>query len=144
MRTEEAKAVCRLMSRWRVDFLLNGHSCEFAPSVVAPSQVNTKIHIDRLCELVEKANDAIMIAGLRRDKPKIDRDKLSTTLNLTNVANWCSGAPGLTLECSSSYDNIHNPSVIYSFDQLMEPCFITLKVIMESGLESPLAGRPGE
>lgn len=144
MRTEEAKAVCRLMSRWRVDFLLNGHSCEFAPSVVAPSQVNTKIHIDRLCELVEKANDAIMTAGLRRDKPKIDRDKLSTTLNLTNVANWCSGAPGLTLECSSSYDNIHNPSVIYSFDQLMEPCFITLKVIMESGLESPLAGRPGE
>ena len=142
MRTEEAKAVCRLMARWHVDFQLNGHSCESAPSVIAPSQVNTKVHIDRELEILEKANAAILEAGLRKNMPKGNPDALPTTINLTNVANWCSGAAGLTLECSSSYDNIHNPSILYTFDQMMEPCFITLKVIMESGLESPLAGRP--
>ena len=28
MRTEEAKGICRLMSRWRVDAMLNAHSCQ--------------------------------------------------------------------------------------------------------------------
>jgi len=142
MRTEEAKAICRLMARWHVDFQLNGHSCEYAPSVIAPSQVNTKANIDKELEILNRANTAIMEAGLRKNVPSVDRDNLPTTINLTNVANWCSGASGLTLECSSSYDNINKPSILYTFDQLMEPCFITLKVIMECGLESPLAYRP--
>ena len=142
MRTEEAKAVCRLMARWHVDFQLNGHSCESAPSVIAPSQVNTQAHIDKELEILNKANERIMAAGLRKNVPNINRDNLPTTINLTNIANWCSGAAGLTLECSSSYDNIHNPTMLYTFDQMMEPCFITLKTIMESGLESPLACRP--
>ena len=29
----------------------------------------------------------------------------------------------------------------YTFDQLMEPVFVSMKVIMEDGLESPLAER---
>ena len=52
-----------------------------------------------------------------------------------------SGGFGITLECSSSYDDIHNPSIQYTFDQLMEPVFVSMKVIMEDGLESPLAER---
>lgn len=139
MRTEEAKAVCRLMARWRVDFMLNGHSCEYASHMFAPSIVESARHIERGCMLCDKINDKFLEEGLMmHPRPK---GVPSETLNLSNVTNWCSGGLSLTLECSSSYDNIHEPTVCFTFDQLMSPPFVALKVIMEDGLEKPLACR---
>ena len=47
MRTEEAKALCRLMSRWRVDCFLNGHSCEYQPFIESVGNVDTPAHASR-------------------------------------------------------------------------------------------------
>lgn len=139
MRTEEAKAACKLMARWRVDFLLNGHSCESQPSMLGPSSVDTGAHIRRGCLIADKVNDALYDSGFNSfRRPAVQP---SGTMNLTNAVNWCSGGLGLTLECSSSYDNIHTPTVMYSFEQLMSPPFIAMKVIMQDGLERPLADR---
>jgi hypothetical protein len=55
--------------------------------------------------------------------------------------NWCSGGFGITLECSSSYDDIHKPTIQYTFEQLLEPVFVSMNVIMENGLKKPLAER---
>lgn len=138
MRTEEAKGICRLMSRWRVDAMLNAHSCQYAPHMVAPSVVDTKRHVERAAEIADTLNARYLRDSLRF-KPASRRK--SETLNLSSIVNWCSGGFGITLECSSSYDNIDNPKVCYTFDQLMEPVFMAMKGIMESGLIKPLAER---
>lgn len=138
MRTEEAKAICRLMARWRVDAMLNAHSCQYAPHMVAPSQVETIRHQQRAMEIADTVNARLLRDSLRF-KPA--SRKKSETLNLSSIVNWCSGGFGITLECSSSYDNIDKPKVCYTFDQLMEPVFMSMNAIMESGLQKPLAER---
>jgi len=139
MRTEEAKAFCRLLARWRADFVLNGHSCESQPHMIIPSIIDTPRHVERAAALANKINLIMYEQGLRTTyAPAVPS---SEALNLTSVVNWCSGGFGLTLECSSSYDNIHEPSILYTFDQMIEPVFISLKVVMEDGLEEPLAQR---
>ena len=140
MRTEEAKGICSLMSRWRVDAMLNAHSCQYAPHMVAPSLVNPQRHIDRGCEISDRIHEILLEEGLIL-KPRKKTVSKQETLNLSSAVNWCSGGFGLTLECSSSYDNIDKPKICYTFDQLMEPVFISMNVIMESGLEKPLAVR---
>jgi hypothetical protein len=57
------------------------------------------------------------------------------------MVNLASGGLGVLLECSHSSDNIHTPSLFYTFEQLMEPAFIAMKIIMEDGQEKPLAER---
>ena len=140
MKTEEAKAICRLLARWRVDVMLNAHSCEFNPHMFAPSSIDTKRHFDRGCRIAEKVNRTLWDKGLMIHERHLTLKK-SETLNLSSIVNWCSGGFGITLECSSSYDDVHKPQIQYTFDELMEPVFISMKVIMEDGLESPLAER---
>lgn len=138
MRTEEAKGICRLMSRWRVDVMLNAHSCQYAPHLVPPSVIDTERHLARGCEIADTVNARLLATGLRL-KPYKGRS--SETLNLSSIVNWCSGGFGITLECSSSYDNIDKPNICYTFSEMMEPVFISMKAIMESGLSKPLAER---
>ena len=139
MRTEEAKAVCRVMARWRVDFMLNGHSCEYLPFLIYPSQTDTDAHKSRASELCLKADKALVAAGLRQSVRKPSAP--NGTLNITNLTNWCSGGLGITLE---NYHGCYTPKGQKwdcSFEQLMAPAFVVLKVIMADGLERPLAER---
>ena len=140
MKTDEAKAICKLLARWRVDVMLNAHSCESNPHMFAPSTIDTKRHFDRGCRIANKVNSILWDKGLLVNERHLQL-RNTETLNLSSIVNWCSGGFGITLECSSSYDNIHNPTIQYSFDQLMEPVFLSMNVIMEDGLESPLAER---
>ena len=139
MRTDEAKAVCRLMARWRVDFMLNCHSNGYQPFLIYPSNVETPAHRERATYLARTANKAMFDAGLRKT-PRTS-EKTSNTLNLTNLTEWCSGGLGMTLECPQSFDNARNPSKLYTFEQMMEPVFIVMKIVMEDGMRAPLAGR---
>ena len=140
MRTKEAAGICKLMSRWRVDAMLNAHSCQYAPHMVAPSLINPQRHIERGCEISDKVHEILLEKGLIL-KPRKKAVSKQETLNLSSIVNWCSGGFGLTLECSSSYDDINKPNICYTFDQLMEPVFVAMNVIMESGMEKPLAVR---
>lgn len=140
MKTEEAKAICRLLARWRVDIMLNAHSCENNPHMFTPSIIDTQRHFDRGCRIAQKVNSQLWDMGLLIHERHLTIRR-SETLNLSSIVNWCSGGFGITLECSSSYDDIHNPKIKYTFDQLMEPVFVSMKVIMEDGQESPLAER---
>lgn len=139
MKTEEAKAVCRLMSRWRVDLLLNVHSCEISSTMFEPGLIDTPEHIKRGNTLYTKVLTAYKEAGLRDDVPEIEGG--DEAVDLTQLANYCSGALGLTVECSSSYDDIQNPTVCYTFDQLMESATLAFKVVMEDGLREPFNRR---
>ena len=122
-----------------MDFVLNGHSCEYAPFLIYPSQVETEAHRERGFEICDKVNQAFFDAGLRPNKGS--KGKLSTTLNITNLTNWCSGGLGITLENNHSCYDPKGKICLQSFEQMMAPAFVALKVIMADGLEKPLAGR---
>ena len=138
MRTQEAKAICRLMARWRVDCFLNGHSCEYEPFIVQPSYVDDKQNYERASELFELLNAEFRQAGLTS---KVRKNTGRNTLNLTNLVTWCSGGVGLTLECYHGCYTKSGKIHEYTFGQLMAPAFISLKTIMKEGLVEPLAPR---
>lgn len=140
IRTDEARGLLNLMSRWRVDFYLNGHSCEYQSFMCAVDYVDTPEHRERGNRICRLVNDALFEAGLQSHRT--EGGKQDNTINLSNATNWCSGGLGMTLECSHSYDNIHEPKLFFTFEQLMEPPFIALKTILRDGLEIPLACRP--
>ena len=57
-----------------------------------------------------------------------------------------SGALALTLECSVSYDRPMKPGEpeptrLYSFDELIEPVFLSLREYLADGLERPYLNR---
>ena len=107
--------------------------------MIYPSQVESDAHIARARSLCLKADEAFVAAGLRESVRK--NPKNSKTLNLTNLTHWCSGGLGITLE---NYHGCYTPEgKIWpqSFDQLMAPAFVALKIIMEDGLKKPLAER---
>jgi hypothetical protein len=106
----------------------------------APSTIDTQRHFDRGSRIAEKVNAILCEQGLLIHERHM-KLRRSETLNLSSIVNWCSGGFGITLECSSSYDDIHDPKIKYTFDQLMEPVFISMNVIMEDGMNSPLAER---
>ena len=139
MKTEEAKAVCRLMARYRVDFFLNGHSCEYDNFIIPPSAVNPPQLLQTGSILCEKMHQAFFEAGLQKEFK--NPTKCSNTYNLTSLAAWCSGGLGLTLECCHCCGNQQGIDFIYSFEEMMQPAFIALKTAMRYGLENDFACR---
>lgn len=139
VRSAEARALLSLVARWRVDLLLNGHSCEYAPSLISPSECNYPRNVERGLSCVEKVNAAFAAAGLRA--PSTAKPKPGRGVNLNTLATLSSGALALTLECSVSYDRPKDPTRTYTFDELMEPNFILLKVMLRDGLERPFVDR---
>lgn len=138
VRSAEARAVVALVARWRVDLLLNGHSCEYAAAIIAPSIVNYPNNVERGLDCANKVNQAFADAGLRKTVPTL---KPSQTVNLNTLAMMASGALALTLECTVSGDRPKEPTRLYSFEQLMEPNFIMLRVLLKDGLEKPFVDR---
>ena len=106
---------------------------------MGPGLIDTPEHIKRGNTLYTKVLTAYKEAGLRDDVPEIEGG--DEAVDLTQLANYCSGALGLTVECSSSYDDIQNPTVCYTFDQLMESATLAFKVVMEDGLREPFNTR---
>ena len=139
IRSAEARALLKLAARWRVDAVINGHSYEFAPSVINPNCIDTPANIERVCALAKKANAALCAAGLRETPG--GEPKARNSINLNTLFALASGAAAITLECSVSYDRPKDPRRTYTFDELMEPVFVTLKTVMQDGLETPLADR---
>lgn len=145
IRTAEARGILKLAARWRVDAVLNGHSYEFAPSAIVPSAVDVPAKVERLNAISDRINVAIHAAGLMDGKPQVNRTP-SGLINLNNVLALASGALALTLECSVSFDrSIKSPSTIptrtYTFVELMEPLFISLREYLADGLERPFLVR---
>jgi hypothetical protein len=129
IRTEEARAVLGLVERYGADFLFNGHSCEGTPFMIMPSEINYQVLVGRGMDLADEINGRLAKAGLREGKPK----KAPTrTLNFNNLVSLTSGGLALTLECSSWAP---------SFDDMVEPCFIALEVVLAAGLRAPLSDR---
>ena len=139
IRSAEARALLKLAARWRVDAVLNGHSYEYAPSVINPTCIDTPANIARTCALAKRANAALCAAGLR-EMPG-GEPQARNSINLNTLFALASGAAAITLECSVSYDRPKDPRRTYTFDELMEPVFVTLKTMMKDGLETPLADR---
>ncbi|HRR35280.1 MAG TPA: M14 family zinc carboxypeptidase, partial [Kiritimatiellia bacterium] len=139
IRSAEARALLKLAARWRVDAVLNGHSYEHAPSVINPTCINTPANIARTCALAKRANAALCTAGLRETPGR--EPQARNSINLNTLFAIASGAAAITLECSVSYDRPKDPKRTYTFDELMEPVFVTLKAIMQDGLETPFVDR---
>ena len=148
IRTEEARAILKLVSRWRVDAVLNGHSYESAPSIISHSSVDMPANEVRCSEIAARANAAIYAAGLRKNLiPRIKEG--APRINLNTMMSMASGALALTLECSVSYDRADRPELkgprrLYTFDELMEPLFISVKEYLKDGLEKPFLVRGTE
>ena len=86
-------------------------------------------------------NKKIFEAGLR--KPLIPiMNEGSSRINLNTMLAMASGALTLTLECSVSYDRADRPEIkpprrLYTFEELMEPLFISVSEFLKDGLEKP-------
>ncbi len=152
IRTEEAKALLRLAARWRVDAVLNGHSYEHEPSVLAPSSIESPERLERAREIRYRCNLALHRAGIMRcaPKPPAEDRPSSPGINLNNALALASGALPLTLECSVSYDRPDKPQSkarptrTYSFDEMLDVTYVTLKAFFEAGLERPFVVRGAE
>ena len=145
IRTAEARGLLRLAARWRVDAVLNAHSCEYAPSVLAPSAVAVPANAARANAISDRANAAISVAGLNPQPPTPNRP-LTERIDLNTMLSLASGALALTLECTVSYDRPLKPDApaptrLYTFEELMEPVFITLREYLADGLERPFLHR---
>ncbi len=141
IRTAEGRALLQLAARWRVDAILNGHSCECAPSIIAPSVVDLPEKTARAIAISSRINTALFAAGLTPKKPS-GNCVPARTFNINTAFALASGALALTLECSVSLDRPVNPpeswpSRTYTFDELMEPVFISLREYLRDGLEKP-------
>jgi hypothetical protein len=139
VKTAEARALLALVARWRVDLVLNCHSCEHAPALLAPSILDYPANVERGLECSHLVNVAIANAGLRPMPTQMP--KPGKSLNLNTLAALSSGALALTLECTVSYDRPVDPTRTYSFDEMLEPTLIMLRTLMEDGLQKPFIDR---
>ena len=139
VKTAEARALLALVARWRVDLVLNCHSCEHAPALLAPSILDYPANVERGLECSHLVNVAIANAGLRPMPTQMP--KPGKSLNLNTLAALSSGALALTLECTVSYDRPVDPTRTYSFDEMLEPTLIMLRTLMEDGLLKPFIDR---
>ncbi len=132
IRTAEARAILNLVEKYAVDFMLNAHSCENEPVLLAPCEVNYSANLQREMELFREVNEALFKAGLRsQGVPETPR--CSTSVNLNTLIPLVSGGTAMTLECCVSLD--------YTFEQMMDANFVALETLLESGLRKPLADR---
>lgn len=139
MKTEEAKAVCRIAARYRVDFFLNGHSCEYTPFIIAPTTIDTPANLEKGKYFTRLINDAIYSAGLVAS-PRKD-EKSEDTVNLTTLIPLCCGGIALTLENAHGCYTPKGKVFSYTFEELMAPASIALRVVMKEGLRQPIATR---
>ncbi len=145
IRTAEGRALLQLAERWRVDAVLNGHSYEYAPTILTPGAIDAPDKVVRANAISDRINAAIHAAGLNPNKPKANRTPRGT-INLNTVLALASGALTLTLECSVSFDKPIKPPKVqptrtYTFDELMEPVFVALREYLADGLEHPFLVR---
>ena len=151
IRTAEARALLKLAARWRVDALLNGHSFEHRPTVLAPTAIDYPEKLARGRARRYRCNQALHASGIApQPPPPPEKDAPSKPgINLNNVLSLASGAVALTLECSVSYDRPDKPPRVkptrkYTFDELIEPVFVVLREYLSDGLERPFLVRGGE
>ena len=151
IRTAEAKSLLKLVARWRVDAVLNGHSYESSPSVLRPSGIETPEKRARGMAIRYRVNRILRDKGLLAWEPiPPEKDEQpGNSINLNNMMQLASGALALTLECSVSYDRPDRPPICqpkkkYTFDELMEPLMIFFKEYLKDGLEKPFIVRGTE
>jgi len=89
-------------------------------------------------ECANAVNQAFVQAGLRASADPVTPCR---SVNLDTMASLTSGALALTLECSVSYDDPRLQNRLYSFEELMEPAFITLRLLLKEGLQRPFGYR---
>lgn len=152
IRTEEARALLKLAARWRVDAVLNGHSYENAPSVIAPSSFDNPANLARARDIRYRCNMALKKMGLAvwEFRPPEKDAPSRPGINLNTMFALASGALALTLECTVSYDRPDRPSAkvkpnrTYSFEQMLEVTYVTLGEFLADGLERAFVNRGPE
>jgi len=138
IRTPEARGILQLCERWCVDFVLNGHSCEYEPSLIRQNHFTYPAYREIGEILCRKTDYAFWKAGLRSEEPKGPFSASGYTFNLNNMITFACGALCCTLECSVGASHDKCPfAANYTFEQLTLPPFIALKVIFSQGLETP-------
>lgn len=148
IRTAEARGLLQLCEKWRVDAVLNGHSYEFAPSILPPDRLGTMDEVtERALDVRFRVNQALHKEGLLLRVPS--RGKAAKGSNLNTMIALASGALTLTLESSVSFDRPIRPphckpTKQYTFEELMEPTFISVREILKEGLVKPFLVRGDE
>ena len=133
IRTAEAKGILQLCERWRVDAVLNGHSCEFPPSIIPPTLLLYPAYQERGAQIAAEFLRRAYEKKMRPDLPETPVVPRGATFNLKTMIMFASGALPLTLECCVSRE--------YSFDELMEPNYLALEVFLADGLQKPFCNR---
>lgn len=151
IRTAEVRALLKVVARWRVDAVLNGHSYENSPSVLRPSGIETPEKRARGMAIRYRVNRILRDRGLLAWEPVPPEkdDPPGNSINLNNMMQLASGALALTLECSVSYDRPDRPPICqpkrkYTFEELMEPLRIFFREYLKDGLEKPFIVRGTE
>ena len=132
IRTSEARALLLLAERYRVDLVLNSHSCEGHPHILPPGEIDLPENRKRAEEICNAAHKALYLAGfLPQEIP--GKRPLSKAANLNTLFTLASGALGLTFECTV-FQN-------YTFDQLLEQNYVVWQTVLQEGLRQPFTNR---
>lgn len=132
IRTAEARALLQLAERYRVDLVLNSHSCEGHPHILPPGEMDLPENRKRAEEVCNAAHRALYREGfLPCEIP--EKRPLSKAVNLNTLFTLASGALGLTFECTV-FQN-------YTFDQLLEQNYVVWQAVLKEGLLQPFTDR---
>lgn len=145
LKTAEAAALMKLAERWRVDAVLNSHSCEMAPSIVGVG-FNTPENEERELDIRFEINRLLHEEGLNAEE--IPRGEANSRFDLNTMLSLASGAVVLTLECTVSWDHAYaddeEAPEPRSFEALMQPPFTALRGYLREGLKKPFVIRGTE
>ena len=133
IRTAEARGILQLCERWRVDAVLNGHSCEYPPCFIPPTKLLYPAHQERAAEITAEYAKRLFERKFIAAPPEAPAVPRGATFNLNNLMMLASGALPITLECCVSGN--------YTFEELMEPNYVALEVFLENGLQKPFCNR---
>ncbi len=133
--TAEARGVLRLIERYGVDFVLNAHSFELEPLALPPAMIADEPR-DAARRVYLAVNEGLMALRTKPFKRNFDASPANLRHNFNTLVPLVSGGGALTLESPVSQG--------YTFDQLLEVHFITLRAMLVEGLKKPFIteGRP--
>ena len=130
LRTSEAKAILQFTEKYQPDFILNLHSCEFHPFLMA-SALDYPHNVRRNLSLMKKVFNVLNNAGLLEENAEF-HSNLSNTININTAMMLNSGALTSIFESTTCFGD---------FEQILEAHYLLFETVLEDGLKERFSPR---
>jgi len=131
LRTGEARGFLKLVADEQADFVLNMHSHGIPGRVLPASYTSFPLHVARTGAYMQRVHDDLAEAGLE-PAPVMDA-KGRVAININSAVPLVSGGMAITFE--------HPATDQFTFDQILEMSYVTIRCCLRYGLEEPFSPR---